>query len=97
MKRWMSTLITVGTMSMVLALSACHDKTKTTSSTTTTTTSTRMTAMNDKCMCGHALGDRPVYETYKGKTIAFCCADCKAKFDAMTMAQKDAYVAKYPS
>jgi YHS domain-containing protein len=92
--------IAMFTMCLAAALSlasGCHNDEKTSSTPATKTGSTNMSAMNDKCMCGHALGSAPVYETYKGKTIAFCCKDCQAKFDKMTAAEKDKYVNSLPT
>jgi YHS domain-containing protein len=35
-----------------------------------------------------------VTSTCDGKTVAFCCAGCKGKFDKMTHQQQEAVVAK---
>ncbi len=37
---------------------------------------------NEKCPVSGKAVDSSVTSTHKGKEVAFCCAKCKAKFDA---------------
>jgi YHS domain-containing protein len=47
-------------------------------------------AVNTKCPVSGEDIDPSLTIVYKGKTIAFCCADCETKFNK----DPDAYVAK---
>ncbi|HVU63859.1 MAG TPA: hypothetical protein VHC70_07775 [Phycisphaerales bacterium] len=51
-------------------------------------------ASNEVCpLSGHAINPK-FTSTYNGKTIGFCCGGCKAKFDAMSDADKAKMAAK---
>src|SRR5436189_6105855 len=92
--KFLSFAVCTCALTCMCLMSACHHNTTTSSQPAHTAS---MGAVNDTCVCGHALGNSPVFETYKGKKIAFCCEDCKAKFDAKTPAEKDTYVSKLSS
>ena len=53
-----------------------------------------MGIINSKCPINpsHAAGDKNTVD-YKGQKVGLCCGGCKAKWDALTDAQKDAAVA----
>jgi hypothetical protein len=43
---------------------------------------------NEVCPFSHKAVNPQYTSTYNGKTVSFCCGGCKAKFDAMTDADK---------
>jgi YHS domain-containing protein len=58
-------------------------------------TAETMAASMEQTMCPVMDGnkiDKNVFVEYKGKKVYFCCADCKAKFDA----DPEKYVANLP-
>ena len=79
----MKLLRTALVVSSLFVVAAC-------SSTSNTTNSK---AMNAKCPVSGAeiAADSPT-TTFDGKTIAFCCSKCAAKFEAMPAADKQAKV-----
>ena len=59
-----------------------------------TETTETMTASTEQTICpvmGNKI-DKNVFVEYKGKKVYFCCADCKAKFEA----DPEKYIAKLP-
>jgi len=77
-------------------VAACHhDHDESMHSSTSKNTNVAMGAINDKCpISGQPVSPGEVSD-YKGHTVGFCCAGCEGKWNAMTDAQKDAFVAKY--
>lgn len=54
-----------------------------------------MKAMNTECPISHEkLEASVVTSEWNGKSVAFCCAGCKGKFDKMSDADKAACMAK---
>lgn len=51
-------------------------------------------AINAHCPISNEPVDAAVTSTHAGHTVAFCCASCQKKFNAMDAAKKDAIVAK---
>lgn len=51
-------------------------------------------AMNKTCPYSGEGVDAAITSTYNGKTIAFCCNGCKAKFDGASAEKKSAVMAK---
>jgi len=51
-------------------------------------------ATNTTCPFTGAKANAEVTSAHEGKTVAFCCAGCKGKFDKMDDAHQDAMVAK---
>jgi hypothetical protein len=49
----------------------------------------RVVAVNKTCPVGGEAVNPAVHESYKGKTVGFCCTKCESKWDNMTDAQKD--------
>ena len=45
-------------------------------------------AMNTTCPLSGRAVNASVTSEHEGKKVAFCCAGCKGKFDAMTAAKK---------
>lgn len=79
----MNLLRTALVVSSLLVVAAC-------SSTGSTTNSK---AMNAKCpVSGAAIEADSPTTTFDGKTIAFCCGKCAAKFESMPAADKQAKV-----
>ena len=76
-----------------LALAACQNKEKTTTP-AAANNSVRMGAVNDRCpISGMAVNPNTKTEAYKGDTVGFCCGMCQAKWDAMSPADKDKFIA----
>jgi hypothetical protein len=51
-------------------------------------------ASNEMCPFSGKAANQNVSSTYNGKTVHFCCNGCKAKFDAMSDADKAKMCAK---
>ncbi len=76
----------------VAGLAACHsDKTETA---TTPVEAKASAPINTTCPFTGGKADAKVTSTCAGKTVAFCCAGCKGKFDKMDATQQAAMCAK---
>lgn len=53
-----------------------------------------MQAVNTTCPYTGEDADPSVTTSYKGRTVAFCCPGCKARWAKATDAQRDAMLAK---
>lgn len=51
-------------------------------------------ASGEVCPFSHHTANPKFTSTYNGKTVGFCCGGCKAKFDAMSDADKAKLCAK---
>lgn len=84
----MKVLITLMSMLLVAGLlvtaPGCKKSSESQKTPEATKVPTTSTAANIQMICpveGRKI-DKNVYVDYQGKRIYFCCADCKAKFDA---------------
>ena len=78
-------LIAILALGAIIALPGCNKETKAEPKSTAS-----MGAMNDRCpLTGAAVNKSAPTANYHGKTVAFCCGGCAAKFDAMTDSEKD--------
>jgi hypothetical protein len=88
------TCCVVALTAAMLFLGGCEDKNKTSSASATKTSTVSMGAMNDRCpLTKEPVNKNAPTATYQGKTVAFCCGGCAAKFNAMSDADKAATVA----
>lgn len=51
-----------------------------------------MGALNSSCPFSGNKANKDVTSKHNGKTVAFCCNGCKAKFDSLSDAEKAAMV-----
>ncbi len=77
----------VALFAAALALGACH-------STQKQGDVSAAHAVNSTCPYSDSAVDASVTSTVDGKTIAFCCNGCKAKFDGASVEKKRAILAK---
>ncbi len=73
------------------APAAQAEEVKETATATAETAAASMEQTTCPIMDGNKI-DKNVFVEYKGKKVYFCCADCKAKFDA----DPEKYIAKLP-
>lgn len=87
-----STRIAFATLALVAAvgLAACSKN----EAETTTTAEAKATPVNTVCPFTGGKADAKVTSTCAGKTVAFCCAGCKGKFDKMDATQQAAMCSK---
>lgn len=96
-----NTQILVAALALVAAvgLTGCkNDKAETTTATTPSTEAMKSEArtgpMNKMCPFSGEEAKADITSTCDGKTVAFCCAGCKGKFDKMDKAHQEAMMAK---
>lgn len=63
----------------------------------TNTSGASMGVINNTCpiMGSPVKADTADYATYKGHKVGFCCAGCDGKWEQMSDAERDAFVAKF--
>lgn len=66
---------------------------KSTASTNQSTTVAASMPVNAKCPLSGEEVDPDTTVSYKGQTVAFCCPKCRAQWNKMTDAQRDAKLA----
>jgi hypothetical protein len=85
------TFITALALGLAATLTACDSAEKTDDA----TTQPAMGAINDTCpVMGEAVDPSASTVDWNGHTIGFCCDGCVKKWNAMTAADKNAFVAK---
>jgi YHS domain-containing protein len=66
----------------LLVVNGCEKQKKASVSTKTPATTTTTMKAQATCPIEGAKINKSIYADYQGKRIYFCCADCKAKFNA---------------
>ena len=88
-----SMLATLALSGATLALAACQSGDK---ATTMPDSGASMGVLNDTCpVMGGGVDPEAETASFHGYTIGFCCDGCKGKWDEMSDAAKQAFVAKY--
>lgn len=82
-------------LAAVSVLSACHHSTTTSSTSTRSNNAVAMGAVNDKCpVSGAAVNKDIKTATFEGQSVGFCCPKCESRWNAMSTADKEAWLAK---
>lgn len=74
-------------------LTACNDN-KAADTSTAKVEASASAPINKNCPFSGEACDGKTTSAYQGKTVAFCCAGCKGKFDKMDATHQAAMVAK---
>ena len=95
MNRFTNACSGIALVAALALVGACQNKEKTAAApAASNNTAVRMGAVNDRCpISGMAVNPNTKTEAYKGDTVGFCCGMCQAKWDAMSPAEKDKFIA----